>query len=106
MFTFDEIERVDFSDPEARRAEMNAFVKENTQNKIDELLPADSIQNSGNVFLINAASFKATLEKPFDAENTEYQYFYGDREEMVEMMNAIGMYNYGVFMLQLALNLF
>lgn len=96
VFTFDEIKRVNFSNPEARRTEMNAFVKKYT-NCINELLPIDSVQNDGNFVLVNAAFFKGFLKKPFNVKNTDYQYFYGASEQIIETMYAIGMYNYGVF---------
>lgn len=96
MFTFSEIVRVDFSDPEARRAEMNAFVKKYTKY-INELLPINSVQDNGNFFLVNAAFFKGFLEKPFDVKLTEYQNFYGASEGLIEMMYTIGSFNYGLF---------
>lgn len=95
MFTFSEIERVDFSDLEARRAEINAQVGQNTEHYIDELLPADSIQNQGNIFLVNSAFFKASLQQPFDETQTQYQNFYGSTEQLVEMMFNVGIFNYG-----------
>lgn len=98
MFTFSEIERINLCEPEARRADINAFVKKYTDNCINELLPVNSVKNSENVFLVNAAFFKGFLQKPFTLEDTQIGDFYGSSDQMVEMMFAFGMFNYGVLL--------
>lgn len=95
VFTFSEIERVDLSNPEARRAEINAFVRKYTEDGVKELLPADSIQDQKNVFLINTASFNGIFERQFHKSHTQYLEFNGAQKEIVEMMSIFGSFNYG-----------
>lgn len=95
MFTFSEIVRVNLSEPEARRTDINAFVTKYTENCIKELLPANSVQGDENVFLLNAAVFKGFLKKPFMEEETQFAKFRGTSDKLIEMMFGFGFFNYG-----------
>lgn len=96
VFTFSEIGRVDLSDPEARRAEINAFVRKYAENGVKELLPAASIQDQKNVFLINSAAFNGIFERKFLKSQTRLlNFFNAVQYELVEMMSSCGSYNYG-----------
>ena len=90
------IERVDFSDPEARRQEINAWVEEVTRNHIKDLIPAGSIQSTTKFVLANAAYFKGVWANQFDKQNTKVETFNGATPADVEMMSLQGKFNYGV----------
>lgn len=94
MFTSKQLEVVDFSEPEARRTEINAFVENVTKQYIKELLPPGSIQSSTNAVLANAAFFKGFWKTKFD--KTEMKHFNGESSTPVEMMHVHGKFNVGV----------
>ena len=63
---------VDFSgSPEEAREEINAWVEERTNDRIEDLLPANSIDRSTRLVLTNAVYFLAAWEHDFDPANTE-----------------------------------
>lgn len=62
---------LDFSkNPEGSLDQINNFVAENTNNKIEELLTDDSINPLTKMILVNAVYFKALWKTAFDAKNT------------------------------------
>lgn len=89
------IEKVDFSDAEQRRDEINAFVEEVTQSHIKELLPPGSISPGTNLVLTNAAFFKGFWATKFDKKHTAAKTFNGITKADVEMMHVKGKFNYG-----------
>lgn len=91
---------VDFNEPEARRAEINAFVEEATQKYIKELLPSGSVLDYTNVVMVNAAFFKGFWETKFHKTNTQRQTFHGYTEQPVEMMTVRSKFNYGLWHLR------
>lgn len=96
MFSFEEIKRMDFTDPELRRSDINSFIDGNIDSKIGEILPRGSVENRQNVFLVNAAIFKGFFINGFDTKLTELQSFHnGDSEKMVETMSGIHTLNHG-----------
>lgn len=95
VFTNNQIEKVDFSEPENRRAEINAFVEEVTNGFIKDLLPAGSISPSTNVILANAAFFKGLWVTQFDKAETKTKTFKGFYEEKIEMMHVKNNFKYG-----------
>lgn len=94
VFTSKQIETVDFSEPEARRAEINAFVQEVTQNYINDLLPPGSIQPYSKAILANAAFFKGFWKTKFD--KTEVKHFNSESSIPVEMMHVRGHFRHGL----------
>lgn len=89
------IEKVDFSDSETRRQEINAWVEEKTQNNIKDLIPRGAI-NPGTVFVLaNAAFFKGFWETKFNKKNTHKATFNGIKSADVEMMSVEDRFNYG-----------
>lgn len=94
VFTSKQIETVDFTDPEARRAEINAFIQEATQNYIKDLLPLGSIQAYSKAVLANAAFFRGFWKTKFD--KTELKHFNGESSIPVEMMHVRGHFRYGL----------
>ncbi|KAM3240101.1 hypothetical protein ACQJBY_053654 [Aegilops geniculata] len=64
-------ESVDFgSEPEKARQQVNTFVKHETKELIDEVLPVGSVDSSTVVVLANALYFKGTWAQPFDQSAT------------------------------------
>jgi serpin B len=77
------------SDPEGGREEINGWVAERTNDKIPELLPAQSITALTRLVLTNALYFSAAWNTPFDKEQTADGVFHapgGDRT--VPMMHG------------------
>ena len=67
---------LDFThDPEASRWRINDFIARKTNNRIRELLQAESVGADTRVVLVNVLFFKANWEKQFDKEATESQPF-------------------------------
>lgn len=63
---------VDFEDdPKGSHEEINAWVAERTEARIDELLPENSIDELTRLVLTNAVFFHAAQDAPFDQERTE-----------------------------------
>lgn len=88
---------VDFEgDPEGAREEINAWVAERTEERIDDLLPEGSIDELTRLVLTNALFFRATWAEPFEEERTEDAPFIaldGTVEE-VPLMRRDGSYPY------------
>ncbi|SEW21170.1 serpin family protein [Natrinema salifodinae] len=62
----------DFSgNPEDARRAINAWVEERTNDRIEDLLPADSVTRSTRLVLTNAVYFLAAWEREFDPADTE-----------------------------------
>lgn len=61
---------VDFAEPEAARAEINEWVSGQTNDRIPELFPADAIDPSTRLALVNATYLDASWFFPFNPENT------------------------------------
>lgn len=66
------IHEIDFyGAPEASRLAINEWVEEQTRDRVQDLLPPDSIDAGTAVVLTNALYFKAPWDLPFDADSTE-----------------------------------
>jgi serpin B len=67
---------VDFEgDPEAARQQINEWVAEQTEDRIEDLLPQGSIDATTRLVLTNAIYFTARWKYPFDEEDTEPRQF-------------------------------
>lgn len=104
VFTSKQIEMVDFTDSEARRVEINAFVEEATHSFIKELLPPGSIQPYSKAVLANAAFFRGFWKTKFD--KTEWKHFNCESSKSVEMMHVRGHFRYGSLHVHLFANSF
>ncbi|MXV63211.1 serpin family protein [Natronorubrum sp. JWXQ-INN-674] len=81
---------VDFAgSPEEAREEINAWVEEETNDRIEDLLPEGSIDGSTRLVLTNAVYFLAAWEHDFDPAATEPATFTSldGNETDVEMMH-------------------
>ncbi|NGM68380.1 serpin family protein [Natronolimnobius sp. AArcel1] len=81
---------VDFSgSPDEAREEINAWVEEQTNDRIEELLPEGSVDSSTRLVLTNAVYFLAAWEHDFDPAETEPATFTGldGSETELELMH-------------------
>ena len=93
------IRLLDFgSDPERSRNSINKWVSEQTEGRIDELIPRGIIDGLTRLVLTNAIYFNAAWEYPFEESWTEPGEFHlpnGDRVEvpMMEQVKGLGYYS-------------
>jgi serpin B len=59
------------SDPEGGRERVNDWVAEQTEDRIEDLLPAGSVTGDTRMVLANAIYFLADWETPFDPDQTD-----------------------------------
>lgn len=89
------IEPIDFrSDPDAARRQINAWVEEQTQDRILDLLPDGSLDEETRMVLVNAIHFLASWQDAFDTDHTQSEPFMridGSRVE-ARMMHRTGPY--------------
>lgn len=63
--------QVDFVDlPEPARAKINAWVEEQTRERIKDLVPSDMITRDTRLFLVNAVYFLGSWKQPFATHQT------------------------------------
>jgi serpin B len=77
------------ADPEAARRRINAWVSEQTERRIPELLREGSVNRATTLVLTNAVYFNASWASPFDAAQTSPAPWHapGAAPRMVPMMN-------------------
>ncbi|XP_022225655.2 serine protease inhibitor 42Dd [Drosophila obscura] len=68
-------EAVKFSNAVAVTDQINSWVKEQTEDKISELLQSDAVDQETSAVLINALYFKGKWRKPFTPETTQQDDF-------------------------------
>jgi serpin B len=81
---------LDFRDqPEAARKAINGWVGEQTEGRIPDLLPENSVSPATVLVLVNAVYFKAAWASPFNATRTESGVFHaGSGDVSVPMMTG------------------
>jgi serpin B len=86
------LETMDFaSAPEPSRARINAWVAEQTHDRIRDLLPGGAITAATKLVLANAVYFKAAWEEPFFEHSTvSGEFFAPDRRVDTLMMHRTG----------------
>jgi serpin B len=93
-----EIKSADFKDAinrEETRKQINKWVMDNTNNKIDELLDKNSLDELTRLVLLNAIHFKADWAHEFPTEKTRQMMFYGtNRQYIAYFMNIREKFNY------------
>lgn len=67
---------VDFADTEPTRQLINQWVEDNTETRIKELLPPDSLGSDTRLVLTNAIYFKGSWLEKFDAKDTTSAVFH------------------------------
>lgn len=79
-------------DPESAREAINDWVEEETENKIQDLIPEGAIDQLTRLVLANAIYFNGSWMVPFDENGTSDEPFYllDGLEVTVEMMSLFG----------------
>ncbi len=92
------LEPVDFKTAfEPARAQINAWVAEQTHDKIKDLLPQGGVSDATRLVLVDAIYFKAQWAEPFHAFATKDAPFHGTAgDETVKLMNRIDDMRLGV----------
>lgn len=83
-------EALSFADPEAARAHINGWVSGQTNQRIDDLLPAGALSAGTKLVLTNAVYFHGTWLRAFDRDTTSDEPFHvdGGAGVSVPMMRA------------------
>ncbi|XP_046746846.1 antichymotrypsin-2-like isoform X2 [Diprion similis] len=68
--------RVDFKNSVESTRQINSWVKNQTNNRIKNLLSPDAVNEWTKIIMINAVYFKGNWEQKFDTEYTENRPFY------------------------------
>lgn len=77
----DELQKVDFrANPNEVRIMINNWVSNNTKGQIQELIPADGIDETSDLVLVNAVYFKGLWQSKFDPAMSKKDVFYGNNE--------------------------
>ncbi|KAK9731420.1 Serpin (serine protease inhibitor) [Popillia japonica] len=74
---------IDFSQSSVAAEEINNWVKEKTQNKIDKLFDSDAFDSETRAVLLNAIYFKGNWLSPFRKESTRIDKFYTSDTEFI-----------------------
>lgn len=84
------------ADPEAARQQINAWVSQRTQDRIQDLIQPDKLTEATRLVLVNALYFKATWASPFDVSLTQEQPFtrLDGSQESVPMMSRTAEFGY------------
>jgi len=89
-------ETVDFQEVEKARQAINTWVREETNQKIEELISPGVLTPLSRLVLINALYFKGTWVEAFDKADTRKKNFHTNNGQVVsvDMMHKIGGFNY------------
>uniref|UniRef100_A0AC35TI98 SERPIN domain-containing protein n=1 Tax=Rhabditophanes sp. KR3021 TaxID=114890 RepID=A0AC35TI98_9BILA len=95
-YYYGEFKDINFEENVKAAATINAFVEENTNNLIKDLISSGMIGKQTRLVLINALYFKGTWEKEFKKEATQKKTFYGchGANKKIKMMNKKGRHLY------------
>jgi serpin B len=76
-------------DAEGSRKQINEWVSDHTQKKIQDLMPPRSVDARTRLVLTNAVYFKASWQKPFEKNATTEQPFFmqGGKQEKLPLMH-------------------
>src|SRR5262249_37900675 len=91
-----ELSEVDFRDPETARTRINDWVKKETKDKIQELIPAGGLTELNRMVLANAVYFKGEWVDKFNKTHTvnaAFTHADGTKAD-VPMMSRGGMSEY------------
>lgn len=92
------IESMDYvNNAEGARLAINQWVLEQTEHKIQNLIPSGMLNALTHLLLVNAIYFKGDWQKPFDHADTQTTDFWveSDRSVNVEMMSQTDFFAYG-----------
>jgi serpin B len=80
-----EAQSLDFSQNTQSAATINGWVEANTNNKIKDLISADSLDSDTRMVLVNAIYFKGFWTYQFDPKNTFKAPFYLNDQDTVDV---------------------
>lgn len=94
-----EAESVNFVNAAPTAAKINGWVEEKTNNKIKDLIKAESLDQDTRLVLVNAIYFKGNWQHQFKKTNTLKEPFYtsADKSVDVDMMHLTEHFKYGTF---------
>ncbi|XP_018414893.1 PREDICTED: alpha-1-antitrypsin-like [Nanorana parkeri] len=89
-----EIRKTNLTDPQKAKEEINEYVKNKTEGKIEELVK--DLSKDSNMVLINLVLFKGEWQEPFHPGSTKLEKFIVDKTTTVDvpMMLRLGQYNF------------
>ncbi|KAJ8732628.1 hypothetical protein PYW07_015227 [Mythimna separata] len=92
-----DLQNIDFLKKDEAAKEINAWVEENTNNKIKDLVKADSFDEDTAAVLVNAIYFKGKWKKLFPKEATEDKDFFVSKDVKVKKptMHVTDNFKYG-----------
>lgn len=80
------LNRVDFKRaPEAAGKKINSWVQKKTNNRISDLIQADTLQPDTRLVLTNAIYFKGKWHRPFEKEDTKDAIFWRTRKNKIKV---------------------
>jgi serpin B len=89
------LEGVDFTQSEETRKSINSWVSKRTENKIQNLIPKDGINNGTEMVLVNAIYFKGNWKNQFMAMDTFPREFKNGKEKiMTKMMHQVNYFRF------------
>lgn len=90
------VESVDFSAKVQTAENINDWVKKQTNDKIQNLIEPELIDDLTRVILVNALYFKGNWTHPFEKYSTRKKDFYKSKSETVQVdtMHNTDLYNY------------
>ncbi len=82
--------------PEPSRTAINEWVSEQTENRVEDLLPAGSVSSLTRLVVTNAVYFNAAWERPFNKASTRAGIFHllDGSQKNVSMMKQIESFGY------------
>ncbi|XP_061178771.1 serpin B8-like [Saccostrea echinata] len=89
------VESVDFSQSEASSKKINSWVSQKTENKIQNLIPADALSSQTLMVLVNAIYFKGIWNSKFEAKDTKKMEFRNGKAKFItDMMYQIDRFKF------------
>ncbi|KRT81058.1 hypothetical protein AMK59_6112 [Oryctes borbonicus] len=92
-----DVEAIDFGQKQKTAANINDWVKNKTNNRIQNLVKPGDFDDLTAAVLLNAIYFKGTWLKKFNAKHTHDDKFYTSETDTVDckMMRQMGQFQYG-----------
>jgi serpin B len=93
-----QITALDYGDGEAARGQINAWVEDKTENRIQDIIPAGLLDSLTRLVLVNAIYFKGNWASPFDPGLTGEAPFWVAPGQQVAapLMSMTSEFRYGV----------
>lgn len=94
-----EAQSLNFAANQQAASTINGWVEDHTNNKIKDLISADSLNSDTRMVLVNAIYFKGFWQHQFDKQQTfKAPFFLNEKDSVdVDFMRIKKHFNYGVF---------